>query len=111
MENHKKQGNGKFKSSSNIIKTSFILGIVGIVGLVVLILTVDSIVYYTLFGTSKIPLYIIFSLYLASTLILMILGGISFRKGKNIYGIIGFILQFVAFAISIGFTFATTQLP
>ncbi|MBN1329348.1 MAG: hypothetical protein JXA54_07735 [Candidatus Heimdallarchaeota archaeon] len=110
-ESQEKVRENKFKRSSKVIKATFILGIIEIVWIGILTPTIDSVVYYFLFGNSKIPLYLNFSLFLGAALVCLILGGISFRKGINVYGIIGFILNFITFAFMIGAIFMTTQIP
>ena len=83
----------KYKDSSRLIQASFIIAI---------IMTIITILTYGLYqgfimgllGNSTIIIsYIIYSIFLVVAIIGTIFGGFSFKEGKNIYGIIGFIVN------------------
>jgi len=88
----------RFANSAKYIKASFILGIVVLLLLVLYIFEayylwpiVKRIPDYL----KKLPTYVNGAFILAGALAGTILGGLSFRKERNIYGIIGFILNLV----------------
>ena len=72
------------------VRASFIIGIITLLLVVVYIVTAGFLLHY-----GPIPLYLITSLILALAVAGAILGGISFREGKNVYGILGFIFNLI----------------
>ncbi len=100
----------RFANSAKYIKATFILGIV------VLLLSVLYVfeAYYLWpivkripDHLKKIPTYVNGAFILAGAVVGTILGGVSFRKERNIYGILGFILNLVVIGFVI-FMFITT---
>lgn len=85
------QKSGKFQKSPAFVRASFIIGIVTLVTTVILILTAGYIGYYG----GSVLLFVIYGVILALAFIGTILGGVSFRKGRYIYGIIGFIMNII----------------
>ncbi len=81
---------GKFQRSPLYIRSSFIIGIITVLLVVVYIVTAGFLWHY-----GPVPAYLFCSLTLALAVAGTILGGISFREGKNIYGILGFIFNLI----------------
>lgn len=82
----------KFRRSPALARTSFINGII-VISITAIYVVIEAIIQRGLIAS-----YVIYSLILALALIGTILGGISFREGKNVYGIIGFILNLILVA-------------
>jgi len=88
----------RFANSAKYIKASFILGIV-----VLLLSVVYGFEAYYLWPIvkrlpdhlKKLPTYVNGAFILTGAVAGTILGGLSFRKERNIYGILGFILNLV----------------
>ena len=85
--------NNKFRNSSRYIQSSFIIAII----LSVLTLLTYGVYQWLIMGIfgdySVVSSYIIFSLLLVIAIIGAIFSGLSFREGKNVYGIFGFIIN------------------
>ncbi len=88
----------RFIDSAKYIKASFILGIVVLLLSVVYVFAWDylsPIIDKLPYQLKKLPVYLNGCFILAVAIVGTILGGLSFRKEKNIYGILGFILNFI----------------
>jgi len=88
----------RFANSAKYIKASFILGIVVLLLSVVYVFAWDylsPIIDKLPYHLKKLPVYLNGCFILAVAIIGTILGGLSFRKERIIYGILGFILNFI----------------
>ncbi len=78
-----------FVDSSKYNKTSFIIGITSF-------LFTGILMVISAYALGPLILFIILAaLTLLSAVSCVIFGGLSFKKGKNVFGIIGFILNFI----------------
>lgn len=87
-----------FANSAKYIKASFILGI--IVLLLAVVYVFEANVLYWIVKRlpdhlEKIPTYVFGAVILAGAVPGAVLGGLSFRKEKNIYGILGFLFSLI----------------
>ena len=88
----------RFANSAKYIKASFILGIVVVLLTVAAVFATDylSPIEKNLpYHLKKLPAYVNIGLILALAIHGTILGGLSFRKERNIYGILGFIMNLI----------------
>lgn len=91
-KDEKRQVENRFQCSPTLAKISFINGITTIS------ITAIYVIIEAIIQPGLIAAFIIYSLILLFAFIGVILSGISFRKGRNIFGIIGFILNFILVA-------------
>ena len=100
----------RFANSAKYIKASFILGIVVLLLSVVYVFEASylyPIVKRLPDYLKKIPTYVNGAFILAGAVAGTILGGLSFRKERNIYGILGFILNLIVIGFVIYMFIAT----
>lgn len=86
----------KFQKSPAFVRASFIIGIITLVVSVIYVVTAGFLLH-----CGPIPLYLMSSLTLALAVAGTILGGISFREEKNVYGILGFIFNLIVIGFQI----------
>ncbi len=94
----------RFANSAKYIKASFILGIVVLLLSVVYIFEASylyPIVKRLPDHLKKLPTYVNGAFLLVPAVVGTILGGLSFRKERNIYGILGFIFNLVVIGFAI----------
>ena len=85
----------KFREYHQSTRISFIIGIISAALIIFFGFTIDTVIWGT--GLFRyILLYILLSLSLAAALSGAIFGGISFRKEKNVFNVIGFIFNLLA---------------
>jgi len=99
-----------FTNSAKYIKASFILGIVVLLLSVALVFEASylyPIVKRLPDHLKKLPTYVNGAFILAAAVAGTILGGLSFRKERNIYGILGFILNLIVIGFVIYMFIAT----
>lgn len=87
-----KRKEGKFRKSPILARRTFIIGIMALS----LFLIYSSII--TILQRGIIVSIVFYSLFLVLALSGLIVGVFSFRHGKNIFGIIGFILSLISVA-------------
>jgi hypothetical protein len=86
---------GKWQSSPKAARISFIIGIAVLIFTIILIPSVDSIIFEVLFNASVIALYVIYSLTLVISIIGSFFAVLSFKEGKNVFGMLGFTFCFI----------------
>lgn len=95
---------GKFLNSPILARRTFIIGITAFS----LFLIFVSI--FTIIQRGIIYDLVLYSLFFVLALSGIIVGGISFRDGKNVFGIIGFILNIISVALLAGTLFQIINL-
>ncbi|HUT80200.1 MAG TPA: hypothetical protein VMZ29_03280 [Candidatus Bathyarchaeia archaeon] len=100
LENQKKEeirsDSKHFQSSSVFVRTSFILGIITVFLTLVYIVTSGFLLHF-----GALPVNLICSVILALAVVGIILGAMSFRFSKNVYAIIGVIMNIVVLCVQI----------
>ncbi len=99
-----KREEGKFKKSPILARRTFIIGITAF-SLFLVYGSIEAIIQRGLIAS-----IVLYSLFFVLALSGIIVGGISFRDGKNVFGIIGFFLNIISAAVIAGALFQLINL-
>ena len=97
IHKEKKTDKIKFSTSSKIVRSAFIIGIINILLIGIFLL----IIYFI--QPDPLIIYLLMAIFFTISLSAMIANCLAFKKGKNIFNILGFIFNLITMILSVAF--------